>query len=168
MQILRLVVLLLVAVVPAIFIQGCDSTSNESQPNSGVSLCVNVYETCIEPILHTNTSTGNSCSQSGCHAPPIGQGGFFLYNPASATELMTNNFPQVEARTLNNDLLQSKATGNAHGGGAQLRDNDICYNAIQEWRSITAPSDGSACMVGVLPNCDLIMANPAANVGTCG
>ena len=170
MQILRLVVLLLIAVASTIFLQGCDSTSNESLPNSGQTLCTNLYLTCIEPILHNNTSTGNSCSQAGCHAPPIGQGGFFLHNPPVGLAEEMSNFNQVEARTLNSGLLQSKATGNSHGGGAQLRVGDICYSAIQEWRSIAAPTDGSACSVApaAVPNCTLIMANPAVNVATCG
>jgi len=141
-HLLRLV--LLVAIAPIFLFQGCDSTSNEPLPNSGVSLCIDIYEMCIEPIMHTATSTGNSCSQAGCHAPPTGQDGFFLYNnmPTVGVELM-NNFNQVEARTLNNGLLLSKATGNAHGGGQQLRVGDICYNAIQEWSVITF--GGGAC-----------------------
>ena len=142
MHVLRLV--LLVAIAPIISIQGCDSTSNESLPNSGVSLCMDLYEMCIEPIVHNATSTGSSCSQAGCHNPPTGQDGFFLYNnmPTVGAELISN-FNQVEARTINNGLLLSKATGNAHGGGQQLRVGDICYNAIQEWRVITF--SGGAC-----------------------
>ncbi len=137
-SILRLV--LLVAIAPIILIQGCDSTSNESLPNSGQSLCMDLYEMCIEPIVHNPTSTGQSCSMAGCHIPPVGQDGFFLFNnmPTTGAELVSN-FNQVEARTLNNDLLLTKATntGGVHGGGMQLRVGDICYTAIQEWRQIS-------------------------------
>ncbi len=161
-SILRLV--LLVAIAPIIFLQGCDSTSNESLPNSGVSLCINLYEMCVEPILHNPTATGASCSQAGCHNPPVGQDGFFLYNPPTPAELMANNFPQVEARTLNNDLLLSKATGGAgHGGGKQFNVGDLCYNTIAEWRAIAAPTDGSAC-TATIPNCPLA----PALIATCG
>ena len=169
MQLLRLV-LLLAAVAPIFLFQGCDSTSNESLPNSGISLCINLYENCIEPILHNktkNAATGDSCSQVGCHAPPIGQGGFFLYNPPTPAQLMTNNFPQVEARTLNNDLLLSKATGNAHGGGQQLTVGDLCYDTIAQWRAIAAPINGAAC-TATIPNCAFIMANPVVTVANCG
>lgn len=167
-SILRLV--LLVAIAPIILIQGCDSTSNESLPNSGQSLCTNLYQTCIEPILTTNTSTGNSCAQAGCHAPPIGQGGFFINNPPVGLAEEMSNFSQTEARALNSNLLQSRATGNAHGGGAQIRVGDVCYDAIQEWRTIPTPTDGSDCSIApaTIPNCTLIMANPVANVGSCG
>ncbi len=173
MKLIRLVLLAVVA--PVCLFQGCDSTSNEELPNSGVSLCINLYEDCIEPIMHNRTKnavTGNSCSQSGCHAPPIGQGGFFLFNPPSPTELITNNFPQVEARTLNNNLLLSKATGNSHGGGQQLTVGDLCYNAISEWASTPAPTDGSACMVApaTIPSCTIISnaVNPAILINACG
>jgi hypothetical protein len=131
---------------------------------------------CIEPIVHNKTkniATGDSCSQAGCHNPPVGQDGFFLYNPPTPTELMTNNFPQVEARTLNNNLLLSKATGGAgHGGGQQLSVGDICYNAIEEWRTTPAPTDGSPCSVApaTIPNCTAISnaANPAVLISSCG
>ena len=78
---------------------------------------------------------------------------------------MTSNFMQVEARTLNNNLLLSKATGNDHGGGAQLVVGDLCYNTIQEWRAIPAPSDGSPC-TAVIPNCAIL--NAASIAINCG
>ena len=161
-SILRLV--LLVAIAPIIFIQGCDSTSNESQPNSGVSLCINLYEMCVQPILSNPTATGNTCSQAGCHNPVAPAAGFFIHNPASPAQVITN-FMQVEPRTLNNDLLLSKASGNSHGGGKQINVGDLCYNTISEWRSITAPTDGSACMA-TISTCGLI--NPVNIANTCG
>lgn len=157
---LRLV--LLAAVAPLVLIQGCDSTSNEPLPNSGISLCTNLYETCIDQIFHNPTRTGSSCSQGGCHNPPIGQDGFFLFPGAGIpSPEMTSNFMQVEARTLNNNLLLSKATGNSHGGGAQLVVGDLCYNTIVEWAAIPAPADGSAC-TAVIPNCALLNAGTIA------
>jgi len=162
-HILRLV--LLVAIAPIILIQGCDSTSNEPQPNSGVNLCINLYQTCVEPILTNPTATGLTCSQSGCHAPPIGQDGFFITDPAVATPAeQTINFLAVEARALNNDLLLSKATGGSgHGGGAQINVNDLCYNTIAEWQSIVAPTDGSAC-TATMTSC----ASSPVLVSACG
>ena len=162
MQLLRLV--LLVAVAPIILIQGCDSTSNERLPNSGQSLCFDLYEMCIEPIFHNPTNTGQSCSMGGCHIPPIGQNGFFLNNdmPTTGVNLMTN-FNQVEARTLNNNLLLSRATGVGHPtGGQQFRVGDICYTAIQEWSVISF--NGGACPP--LPS-GCLTAIPA-NIATCG
>ena len=163
MQILRLV--LLVAVAPIILIQGCDSTSNEPLPNSGVNLCINLYQTCVEPILTNPTATGSTCSQSGCHAPPIGQDGFFITDPAVATPAeQTINFLAVEARTLNNDLLLSKATGGSeHGGGAQINVGDLCYNTIAEWQNVVAPTDGSDC-TATLTSC----ASSPVLVSACG
>ncbi|MEM7401324.1 MAG: hypothetical protein AAF304_05180 [Pseudomonadota bacterium] len=161
MHLLRLV--LLVAVAPVFIFQGCDSTSNEPLPNSGQSLCFDLYEMCIDPIFHNLTNTGNSCSQAGCHNPPIGQDAFFLFPGAvmGSTEMM-NNFNQVESRTLNNNLLLSKATGNAHGGGQQLRVGDICYTAIQEWSVISfnggvCPPLPSGCLTAI-----------PANIASCG
>ena len=161
MQLLRLV--LLVAVAPTIFLQGCDGTSNEPLPNSGQSLCMDLYEMCIDPIFHNVTSTGQSCSQAGCHNPPIGQDGFFLYSTAApGSPESISNFNQVEARTLNNNLLLSKATGNDHGGNQQLRVGDICYTAIQEWSAISFA--GGACPP--LPS-GCLTAIPA-NISSCG
>ena len=160
MKLLRLV--LLAAVAPLCLYQGCDDASNEPLPNSGTTLCINLYQMCIEPILHNPTSTGFSCSQGGCHFPP-GQGGFVLFNPPTPAEL-TMNFMGVEARTLNNNLLLSKATGNSHGGGKQLSVGDLCYNTIAEWRTIFAPTDGSAC-TATISTCGLIN---AATVSACG
>ena len=103
-SILRLV--LLVAIAPIILIQGCDSTSNESLPNSGASLCINRYETCVDPIMHNATSDGQSCSQNGCHNIAAPAAGFGLTpNPALGSVQMMMNFGAVEARTLNNNLL---------------------------------------------------------------
>lgn len=165
-SILRLV--LLVVIAPIILIQGCDSTSNEPLPNSGISLCINLYETCVEPIMHNATANqpavSDSCSDSGCHAPPSGQDGFFLYNDMPTTGAnLVSNFNQVEARTLNNNLLLSKATGNAHGGGKRFNVGDLCYNTIADWNAIAAPTDGSAC-TSVIPNCPLA----PALILTCG
>ncbi len=159
MHILRLV--LLVAVAPIFLLQGCDSTSNESLPNSGQSLCMDLYLACIDPIMHTATSSGNSCSQAGCHNPPTGQDGFFLYNPPVGAAEEMSNFNQVEARTINSGLLLSKATGNDHGGGQILRVGDICYRAIQEWSAISFA--GGAC-----PPLPSGCPNPAAIPISCG
>lgn len=171
MHLLRLV--LLVAIAPIFFIQGCDSTSNEALPNSGVSLCINLYETCVDPIMHNVTSDGQSCSQNGCHNLPsmVPAAGFGLTPGAiSGTAPMMMNFSAVEARTLNNNLLLTRATGTGHPtGGARFNTASLCYNAISEWRSISAPTDGSACSIApaTIPNCTLIMANPAVNVAGC-
>ena len=166
-SILRLV--LLVAIAPIILIQGCDSTSNEPLPNGGLSLCLDLYESCIEPIVHNTTASGNSCSQSGCHIPPIGQDGLFLFNdmPTIGVNLMSN-FNQVEARSLNNDLLLSKATGNSHGGGRVINVGDTCYQAIQQWSSTSF--NGAACPPPPGSVCETISnaVNPAAIVSACG
>ena len=175
MKLLRLVLLAVVA--PVYLLQGCDDASNEPLPNSGTalgaSLCINIYETCIDPIFHNATNTGQTCSQAGCHNLPGGApvGGFGL-NPGAAIgspEMMVN-FTSVEARTLNNSLLLNKAAtlnGTPHGGLQQLSQGDICYNAIAEWRSILAPTDGSACNMssysGVCFN-----SGAAALVASCG
>lgn len=170
-SILRLV--LLVAIAPIILLQGCDSTSNESLPNSGVSLCINLYETCVDPIMHNITSDGQSCSQNGCHNLPSGvpAAGFGLTPGAAMGSIeMMMNFNAVEARTLNNNLLLTRATGSGHPtGGARFNTASLCYNAISEWRSISAPTDGSACSIApaTIPSCTLIMANPAVNVAGC-
>ncbi len=165
-SILRLV--LLVAIAPIILIQGCDSTSNESLPNSGQSLCMDLYLTCIEPIVHNVTASGDSCSQSGCHAPPTGQDGFFLYNPPIGMAQEVNNFNQVEARTLNNNLLLSKATGNSHGGGKIINVGDTCYQAIQQWSSFSF--NGAACPPSPGSVCETISnaVDPALIVSACG
>ena len=168
MQILRLV--LLAAVAPIYLFQGCDNTSNEALPNSGVSLCINQYEQCIDPIFQNPTNTGSTCSQAGCHNLPGGSpaGGFGL-NPGAgigSPEMMVN-FTSVEARTLNNNLLLNKAAtanGTSHGGGQQLRVGDLCYNAIAEWRGVSAPSDGSPCNLTSFSLC----VNNAALVAACG
>ena len=171
MNVLRLV--LLVAIAPSIFIQGCDSTSNESLPNSGVSLCINLYETCIDPIMHNATSDAMSCSQNGCHNLPSGlpAAGFGLTPGAATGSLeMMMNFSSVEARTLNNNLLLTRATGSGHPtGGIRFGVGSLCYNAISEWSSIAAPTDGSACSIapGTIPNCTSIMADPVVNVASC-
>ena len=168
MNLLRLV--LLVAVAPICLIQGCDNTSNEALPNSGVSLCINQYEMCIDPIFQNPTNTGSTCSQAGCHNLPGGSpaGGFGLNTPPplNMAEIMTN-FSTVEARTLNNNLLLSKAAtlgGTPHGGGQQLGVGDPCYNAIAEWRGVSAPTDGSPCNLTSFTFC---VAN-AATVLLCG
>ena len=174
MKLIRLVLLAVVA--PVCLFQGCDSTSNEELPNSGISLCINLYEDCIEPIMHNQTRVGQlnagACSDGGCHSDMTAAGGFGLFNPPTPTQLMLNNFPQVEARTLNNNLLLSKATGNSHAGGLRINVGDICYNAISEWASTPAPTDGSACMVAPasIPSCTLISnaANPAVLINACG
>ncbi len=171
MHLLRLV--LLVAIAPIFLIQGCDSTSNEELPNSGVSLCINLYETCVDPIMHNITSDGQSCSQNGCHNLPsmVPAAGFGLTpGAASGSPAMLMNFSAVEARTLNNDLLLSRATGVGHPtGGVRFSSGSLCYNAISEWRSISAPTDGSACSIAPasIPSCTLIMANPAVNIAGC-
>lgn len=162
MHILRLV--LLVAIAPIFFLQGCDNTSNESLPNGGVNLCIDLYQTCVEPIFTNPTATGNTCAQAGCHNPPIGQDGFFLHNPAANAAEEVMNFAAVEARTLNNNLLLSKVTGGSgHGGGKQINVNDLCYAAISEWSLIAAPTDGSACSA-VMTNC----VTAPALVSACG
>ncbi len=157
MNLLRLV--LLAAVAPVCLLQGCDDTSNEPLPNSGVSLCINQYEQCIDSIFHAVNTGGGSCSQAGCHNLPGGApaGGFGL-NPGAAigSPEMTVNFTSVEARTLNNNLLLNKAAllnGTPHGGGLRLRQGDVCFNAIQEWQGSPAPSDGSACNLGSFAFC---------------
>lgn len=171
MNLIRLVLLAVVA--PVCLFQGCDSTSNEALPNSGVSLCINLYETCIDPIMHNITSDGMSCSQAGCHNLPGGNPaqGFGLTPSALSGSLeMMMNFSAVEARTLNNNLLLTRATGTGHPtGGVRFGTGSLCYGAISEWRSISAPMDGSACSIApaTIPNCTLIMANPAVNIAGC-
>ncbi len=168
MKYLRLV--LLAAVVPLCLVQGCDDASNEPLPNSGTTLCTNLYDTCIDLIFHNATNTGRTCSEGGCHNPPNGQGGFFLFPPVATPAELTSNFMQVQARTLNNNLLLSKASGNNHGGGSQLAVGDLCYTTISQWRSIQAPADGSPCTPAgpIVTNCAAIMGNPVGIVGACG
>ncbi len=169
MNLLRLV--LLAAVAPLCLIQGCDDVSNDPLPNSGVSLCINQYEQCIDPIFNNPNRSGITCSQAGCHNLPNGSpaGGFGL-NPGAAigsAEMMVN-FASVEARTLNNSLLLNKAAtlnGTSHGGGQQLLENDTCYNAIAEWRGVSAPTDGSACNLGSFTFC---ISNAVTVATLCG
>jgi len=122
---------------------------------------------CVEPILTNPTATAQTCSQGGCHNPAAPAAGFFINNPLTGITPADTaiNFMQVEPRTLNNDLLLSKASGNAHGGGKQINVGDLCYNTISEWRSIIAPTDGSAC-VATISTCGLI--NPVNIANSCG
>ncbi len=173
MNLMRLV--LLAAVAPLCLIQGCDDASNEPLPNSGQTLCIDQYEQCIDPIFQTVNATGGSCSQAGCHNLPSGApaGGFGL-NPGAALgspEMMVN-FTSVEARTLNNNLLLNKAAllnGTPHGGGKRLTQGDACYNAIVEWRSVSAPTDGSPCGTAITnPGVPFSLCVNAALAATCG
>lgn len=172
MKILRLV--LLAAVAPICLLQGCDDTSNEPLPNSGQTLCINIYETCIDPVFQNATTTTQTCSQAGCHNLPGGSpsGGFGL-NPGAGigSPEMLVNFTSVESRTLNNDLLLNKAALiSPHGGGQQFRQGDICYDAVATWKSIIAPADGSACNMTSYTSTGAICfagAN-AALISTCG
>ena len=172
MNLMRLV--LLAAVAPMCLIQGCDNASNEALPNSGINLCINRYEMCIDPIFQNPTNTGATCSQAGCHNLPGGApaGGFGL-NPGAmmGSPEMMMNFTAVEARTLNNNLLLNKAAtlgGTPHGGGQQFRVNDLCYDAIAEWRSVPAPTDGSPCNLGSFSTACLGGAGGPALIATCG
>ena len=174
MHLLRLV--LLAAVAP-IYFQGCDSGSNESLPNSGQTLCFTQYEQCIEPILHTVNTSGGSCSMGGCHNLPSGvpAGGFGLTpntaaNPATPAQVMVN-FTSVEARTLNNDLLLNKAAllnGTPHGGGLRLPQGQVCYNAIAEWRGVSAPTDGTPCIPAGMAGSPFSLCVNEALAATCG
>ena len=170
MNLLRLV--LLAAVAPLGLFQGCDNASNEELPNSGQSLCFLQYQECIDPIFHTINTSGGSCSQAGCHDMTTSSGGFFLIPGAGAgsAEMMTN-FAQVESRTLNNNLLFSKAAllgGTPHGGGQRLSQGDACYNAIQEWQGIPAPADGSDCVPGNVAGSPYALCVNAALAALCG
>ena len=172
MNLLRLV--LLAAVAPVCHLQGCDSTSNEPLPNSGQALCLTQFEQCIDPIFHTVNTSGGSCSQAGCHNLPGGApaGGFGL-NPGAgipSPELVVN-YTSTEARTLNNNLLLSKAAllnGTPHGGGQRLRQGDVCFNAIQEWQGTPAPADGSPCVPGNVAGSPFTFCINAALAATCG
>ncbi len=117
------------------------------------------------------TSDGRSCSEDGCHSLSTGSAGFALDSTAvSGSAAMMMNFTSVEARTLNNNLLLTRATGIGHPtGGARFNSSSVCYNAITEWRSISAPTDGSACMIAPasIPFCTTLMANPAAIIAAC-
>ena len=151
----------------------CNEVNNAPQAQSGQTLCVADFETCVNPILDASINGrlgAVTCSASGCHDQAAGSGGAFKIfanaQPAS-NEMLANFFAAKAFGNLDSPpqsklLLEplqgiSSITG-THTGGDIFPDNsDACYQAIFDWISLRVDDQNGAscgfCTAAALASC---------------
>lgn len=142
----------------AALIGGCNEV--ELAPaTTGVTLCQEYFEACVNPILTQPiiaSASGNTvtCAGEGCHNVENGAGGTFkLFPRATGNSVeMTANFLSAKAFTNIGDPAMSKilleplsgaqSIVGSHSGGDIFADaNDVNYRELYYW--ITSPQSSA-------------------------
>jgi len=127
----------------------CGEQVTVQQISTGVTLCQNDFEVCVNPIFNSpmRRSDGSTvtCASGGCHEVGVGFGGAFKIfpNAATASELEANFIVAKAFSNLNSPadsklLLEpltgtSSITGSHTGGDIFTSQGDACYIAIRNW-----------------------------------